>query len=147
MKSRRFTKGLCFLHLMSKHSIFSEIKISNPSNGSTLSLTTSSTQEKQVKTVLMDLSWEHCNSSLQAKTHICPQKKKHLASLAFNKFDTSPTQTNQTEPSFRKLNSSPTKLSMLFLTHLQGKGLTFTNLHSSSHCSLNGAKLHTFPLA
>ena len=49
------------------------------------------THTKQVKTLCMDLSWDHFNSSLQAKTHIWPQI---LAVLAFKKNLTSPTKTN-----------------------------------------------------
>ena len=47
----------------------------------------------------------------------------NLAMLAFKKHLTHPTQTNQTEPSVRKLNSSPTKLGMLFPAHLQAREL------------------------
>ena len=39
------------------------------------------------------------------------------------KFDTPPLKPTKTEPSFRKLNSSPTKLCMLFPAHLQAREL------------------------
>ena len=57
----------------------------------------------------MDLSWDHFNSSLQAKTH---SKTVILAVLAFKKNSTR--LHSKTETSFRKLNSLPTKLHMLF---------------------------------
>ena len=40
------------------------------------------------------------------------------------KFDTSAVKPTKTEPSFRKLNSSPTKLGILFLVHLQVRELS-----------------------
>ena len=46
-----------------------------PLQSSTPSLTTSSTHTKTTKTLRMDLSWDHFNSSLQVKTHIWPQKQ------------------------------------------------------------------------
>ena len=54
----------------------------------TLSLTTSSTHTKQVKTLHMDLFWDHFNSSLQAKTHIWPQKQQFGYVAFHEKFDT-----------------------------------------------------------
>ena len=62
----------------------------------------------------MDLSWDHFNSSLQAKTHYAGFQEK---------FDTPPLKPTKTEPSFRKLNSPPTKLCMLFPAHLQAREL------------------------
>ena len=72
------------------------------------------THTQQVKTLHMDLSWDHLDFSLDVKTHIWPQKQQ---------FDYAGFQENLTqphwneakhEPNFRQLNSPPTKP-----THLQ----------------------------
>ena len=69
----------------------------------------------------MDLSWDHFNSSLQAKTHIWPQKTIFgCVAWLSRKIPLKPT---KTEPSFRKPNSPPTKLCMLFPAHLQAREL------------------------
>ena len=87
----------------------------HPLQGSTPSLTTSSTHTQNKRR--MDLSWDHCSSSLQAK-HTFDQKISNLPLLSFIKFDTPQVKTTKTESSFRKFNSSPTKLGMLFPAHL-----------------------------
>ena len=59
------------------------------------------------------------------QTHIWPQNQQ-FGSVVFHKiFDTPTVKTTKTEPSFRKLNSSPTKLAigMLFPAHLQAREL------------------------
>ena len=65
------------------------------------------------------LSWDHFNSSLQAKHTF----EIILAMLASEKNSTPPLKPTKTEPSFRKLNSPPTKLRMLFLAYLQAREL------------------------
>ena len=68
----------------------------------------------------MDLSWDHFNSSLQAKT----LKNNNFACADFQeKFDTPPLKPTKSEPSFRKINSHPTTLHMVFPTHLQASEL------------------------
>ena len=73
----------------------------------------------------MDLSWDQ-PLQFQAKgqnTHLT-SKAVILVMLAFKKiFDTPPLKPAKTEHSFRKLNSPPTKLHMLFPAHLQGREL------------------------
>ena len=68
----------------------------------------------------MDLSCDHFNSSLQTKTHIWPQNSNFGYAGFQEKFDTPPLKPTKTEPSFRKLNSPPTKLCP---THLQAREL------------------------
>ena len=57
-------------------------------------------------------------------------KSNNLATLAFKKDSTPPppsTKSTKTEPSFRKLNSLPTKLCMPFSAHPLGQGAMATN--------------------
>ena len=69
----------------------------------------------------MDLSWDHFNSSLQDTFEL---KNSNFGYAGFQeKFDTPPLKPTKTEPSFRRLNSPPTKLGMLFPAHLQAREL------------------------
>ena len=70
----------------------------------------------------MDLSWDHFSSSLYTK-HTFDLKNSNFACAGFQeKFDTS-TQPTKTKPNFRKLNSPPTRLHMLFPAYLQAREL------------------------
>ena len=71
----------------------------------------------------MDLSWDHFNSNLQAKTHFYLKNSNFGCAGFEEKFDTPPLKPNKSETNFRKLNSLPTKLIMLFRTHLQAREL------------------------
>ena len=74
------------------------------------------------ETLHMDLSCDHFNSSLPANTHLTP--KIAIGYAGFQKqFNTPPFKPAKTEPSFRKLNSLPTKLGMLSPTHLHAREL------------------------
>ena len=56
--------------------------------------------------------------------HTFDLKSSHFGYAGFQeKFDTPPLKPTNTEPSFRKLNSPPTKLCMLFPAHLQAREL------------------------
>ena len=75
------------------------------------------------KTLLLDLSscpeimYFNINSSLQAKTHIWPQKQQFWLCWILRKFSMPSLKPTKTKPSFRNLNSPPTKLGMLFPAH------------------------------
>ena len=74
-------------------------------------------------TSCIDLWWDHFKSSLVSKTHSWPQKQQ-FGYVGFQEtFDIPPVKPTKTESSFRKLDSPPTKLGMLFLTHLQAREL------------------------
>ena len=51
------------------------------------------------------------------------------------KFDTPPLRPTKTESSFRKLNSPPNKVCMLFPTHLQAPG-SYVHKPTSCHCQV-----------
>ena len=59
---------------------------------------------KHVKTSRIDLCWDHFNFSLQAKTHIWPQKQQFGYVGFQEKLNTPPLKPTKTEPSFRYLN-------------------------------------------
>ena len=112
----RFTKGLHQTAFSAKLLVL-QLK-SAPFPSSTLSLTISFTHTKQVKI--------YVQSTGQTKHTFNFQKQQFGFHGKFNTLALKPT---ETEPSFRKLNSSPTKLGMLFPAHLQAREVMSTNFH------------------
>ena len=62
----------------------------------------------------MDLSWDHFNSSLQAKTHIWPQKQSFWLCWFSRKIWHTSTQTNQNWAQFQKAQLTPYKTMYAF---------------------------------
>ena len=116
---------LRFLYLiMSKNSIFS--------HSATLSKAPPPvwphylhTHTKQVKTLHMDLSWNHFNSSLQAKGYIWPQF--WLCWLSRKIWHTS-TQTKQNWAQFQKAQLALYKTRYAFCRSPPGQGVLSTNI-------------------
>ena len=103
---------------MPKNSIFSPSAKMHPLQGSTPSLTTSSTHTNQDK-----YAWI-CPGTTSIPVYTFDLKNSLIGCAGFQEnFDTPPLKPTKTEPGFRKLNSLPTKLCVLFPTHLQAREL------------------------
>ena len=76
----------------------------------------------------MDLSWDHFNSSLQAKTHIWPQKQQFWLGWLSRKIRHTSTQTNQNWTQFQKAQLTPYETMYAFSRSPPGQGVMPTNL-------------------
>ena len=93
----------------------------------------------------LDWSLDHFNSSLQAKIHSCSQQAAiWLCWLSRKIRHAPPLKPTKTKPSFRK--PSFNKTMHAFSNSPLGQG-SYGHKPTPCHCPLNGANLHTFPLA
>ena len=74
----------------------------------------------------MDLSWDHFNFSLQAKTHIWPQKQQFGYVGFQDKIRHNPTLTNQNRVQFQKAQLIPYKTRYAFSHSPPGQGVMST---------------------
>ena len=96
----------------------------HPLQGSTPSLTTSSTHTQNKWTLYVWICPGTTSIPVYKPKHTFDLKNSNFGYAGFQeKFDTPPLKPTKTEPSFRKLNSPPTKLGMLFPAHLQAMEL------------------------
>ena len=101
------------------------------------------------------LSWTCCCSTIVLHTipvyrpkHTFELKNSHFACAGFQeKFDTPPLKPTKTEPSFRKLNSPPTKLHYAFSRLPPGQGVMPTNLLPVIAPRMEPSYTHMHPLA
>ena len=93
----------------------------------------------------LDWSLDHFNSSLQAKIHSCSQQTAiWLCWISRNIRHAPPLKPTKTKPSFRKPSFNITMHA--FSNSPLGQG-SYGHKPTPCHCPLNGANLHTFPLA
>ena len=92
----------------------------------------------------MDLSWDHFNSSQQAKTHIWSLKQQFGYVGFQEKFDTLHPHWNQ--PRLSPVSESSSHPLQTYFPLTSRPGSYVQNLATPCHCPWNGAKLHTFLL-